>query len=148
MYFLIFLVTRFSGLRIGASVTHSGGNINRTCLDFFRKCHHPSLSLLCCANCARNHLPLITKTRIDTRICHTCSFVFGAYCENGTRSTRDVTFNTQPDNNGSPPGGCPLSGCLEQGAPQGTAGLAESRLKPQTRSKEMEVFPLSQNDET
>ena len=105
MYFLIFLVTRFSGLRIGASVTHSGGNINRTCLDFFRKCHHPSLSLLCCANCARNHLPLITKTRIDTRICHTCSFVFGAYCENGTRSTRDVTFNTHPHNNGSPPGG-------------------------------------------
>jgi hypothetical protein len=36
MYLFIFLVTRFSGDRIGASVTHSGGKINRACRDRLR----------------------------------------------------------------------------------------------------------------
>jgi len=36
MYLLIFLVTLFNGDRIGASVTHSGGKINRACLECFR----------------------------------------------------------------------------------------------------------------
>mmetsp|Transcript_3936 Transcript_3936/g.9530 ORF Transcript_3936/g.9530 Transcript_3936/m.9530 type:complete len:299 (+) Transcript_3936:92-988(+) len=93
---ITFRVTRVRELRVGASVTHSGGRMSRACLDCCRVQYHPSCARLCAAYLVRNHRVERARPRRVTTIWYHTAAPRGTYSDSGRSSTSAVMLSTHP----------------------------------------------------